>query len=60
MQQYGLATLLLAVLLPLQSPAREIRAGDSYDQVRRELGAPKGTFTHGSRQVLLYEKGLVE
>jgi len=46
--------------VPLVVGAAEVRIGDSVDDVRASLGAPRGQLTVGGRQILHFDRGEVE
>ncbi len=51
---------ILLLGLPLAVVAAEVRTGDSLEQVREALGAPRGQLSFGERQRLVYDRGEVE
>jgi hypothetical protein len=50
----------LLLSVPVALAAVEIRTGDSLQDVRSNLGAPRGQLQVGDRQVLYYDRGEVD
>ena len=46
--------------LPLALAAAEVKTGDSLNDVRATLGAPRGQLKIGDRQILHYDRGEIE